>query len=218
MRKLITFIPVWILYYVGHLTSKSFPYFGSPVLYLVYNHCMLWSGDMQKWSGLKRPFIAVENLEIERRWILKCLPENVKFDDMLLIRQYYTPEGRYRISYNGSEFKYYHTVKKTISHGTNEEIEREITRGEMDFAVGIATSSIMKHRYKLKIDGLVYEFDGLLFDGEWQNPTMWILEIELKHIDQKIDMPQFVKDVIVKEITGDMAFSNKSMSTKINNK
>jgi len=175
---------------------------------------MSTSGDIQDWAGLKRPWLKPENLEIERRWIIKHLPD-LKFDDLLHIKQYYTPHGRFRKSFNGSAFTYYHTVKKTISPGVNEEIENTITPFEFEAAIRNATSFITKHRYKYKHDGLVYEFDGMFFEDNKDIPTFWVLEIELKHINQPIDMPDYIKNVIIKEITGDKAFSNFTLSTKI---
>ena len=203
MKKIIAFLPTWILFYIGDFTSNLFKYkyFNFTALYLLYNWCMTNSGDIQDWAGLKRPWLKPENLEIERRWVIKCLPD-VKFDDLLHIKQYYTPSGRFRKSYNGSDFTYYHTVKKTISPGINEEIENIITPFEFEAAIRNATSFITKHRYKYKYDGLVYEFDGMLFDESSPVPTIWMLEIELKHINQPIDMPDNIKTIIIKEITG----------------
>lgn len=213
MKKILAFLPAWILFYIGDFTSKLFKYFDSTALYQIYNWCMSTSGDMQDWAGLKRPWLKPENLEIERRWVIKCLPD-LKFDDLLHITQYYTPWGRFRKSYNGSVFTYYHTVKKTISAGVNEEIEETISKDDYENAIKNATSIITKHRYKYKHDGLVYEFDGMFFKND-NVPTFWVLEIELRHINQKIEMPENIKSVVIKEITGDKAFSNFTMSTKI---
>lgn len=222
MKKTIAFVPVWALYYIGDMTAKTFEYFDSTPLYMLYNWCMCKSGDMQDWSGLTRPWLKPENLEIERRWLIKKLPVNTQFDELLHIKQYYTNEGRFRKSFDGAEITYYHTVKKSISFGVNEEIEHKITQEQFEKAIicntlhnGSTTKCMFKHRYKIKIDGLVYEFDGLLFDELHSTPSMWILEIELKDINERIDMPEFVKSLIVKEITGDKSYSNYSMSVNV---
>jgi CYTH domain-containing protein len=163
--------------------------------------------------GFKKLWVKPENLEIERRWIIKHLPD-LKFDDLLHITQYYTPWGRFRKSYNGSVFTYYHTVKNRISVGVNEEIEETISKDDYENAIKQATSIITKHRYKYKHNGLVYEFDGMFFKND-NVPTLWVLEIELNNINQPIEMPDFIKNTVIKEITGDKAFSNFTLSTKI---
>lgn len=218
MKKIIAFIPVWVLFYTGDLISKTFTKINSVILYRFYSWCMEKSGDMQDWAGLENPWHGPEpksqNLEIERRWLITGLPK-LKFDQLLIIRQYYTPTGRFRESYDGTSFKYYHTIKKTISSGVNEEIEIEITKSEFDESIKDATSYICKDRRKYKHDGLVYEFDSMLLSMDNITPCMYIMEVELDDINQEFVIPEVIKDVIIREITGEKQYSNFSLSVKL---
>jgi len=216
MKKIIGFLPVWILYSIGNGLSELDEIYCTNIFYSISTWCMLKSCNIQDWSGIKGPWLKPTNLEIERRWIIKHLPI-LKFDETLAILQYYTPTGRYRVSCNvGTEIsKYYHTVKKTVSYGVNEENEKEITKDEFIDAIKTATSKIAKSRRKYKCDGLVYEFDGLMLDPIDSVSTLYIMEIELNDINQTINMPYDIKKLIIKEITGDTAFSNLQLSTKI---
>lgn len=216
MKKIIGFLPVWILYSIGKGLSERDEIHGNDNFYMISSWCMLKSCKIQDWSGIKGPWSKPTNLEIERRWIIKRLPI-VKFDETLAIIQYYTPTGRYRVSCDvyTEISKYHHTVKKTVSHGVNEEDEREITKEEFTDAIKTATSKIIKSRRKYNCDGLVYEFDGLILDPIEEDPTLYIMEIELNDINQNINMPYSIKELIIKEITGDKAFSNLQLSTKI---
>lgn len=217
MKKIIGYLPTLILYHLGtaldaYDTVHNNDNFGACACW-----CMEKSFQLQEWTGAKNPGMIPEpkkNLEIERRWLLKCLP-SIEYDDILYIKQYYTSAGRFRVVDNKCNFTYYHTIKKTIAHGINEEDEHTITKEEFDNAIKSATSYICKQRYKYKYDGLVYEFDGITFDNSRIHPSLCILEIELKDIKQIINMPYNIKILIIKEITGESLFSNHSLSTKL---
>jgi len=56
MRKLIGYIVSWALYWLGDLVSKPMHYFDWAWLYPVYNHLMIWSADVQDWSGANGPW------------------------------------------------------------------------------------------------------------------------------------------------------------------
>jgi len=62
MKKLIGYPLAWALYYLGDLISRI-PNFN----YTVYKNLMIWSSDVQEWSGLKSPWKKVsEGGTIER--------------------------------------------------------------------------------------------------------------------------------------------------------
>lgn len=56
MRKLIGYIVSWVLYWLGDLTSKPLHYLNWWWLYPVYNRLMIWSVDVQDWSGADGPW------------------------------------------------------------------------------------------------------------------------------------------------------------------
>jgi len=216
MKKIIAFIPVWVLFYIGDLISKTFNKLDSIILYRLFSWCMVTSSNIQDWAKLKNPWHETKpsKLEIERRWLLKELPI-LKFDEFSSIRQYYTPAGRFRELYNGSEYFYYFTIKTTIAVGINKEEETQITKGQFDEAIKTATSYICKDRRKYKDNGLIYEFDSILLSNDNTIPSLYIMEVELDDINQPITIPNIIQDVIIREITGEKQYSNFALSIKI---
>jgi hypothetical protein len=56
MKKFIGCIVTWILYWLGDLVSKPMYYIDLWWLYPVYNRLMIWSVDVQDWSGADGPW------------------------------------------------------------------------------------------------------------------------------------------------------------------
>jgi CYTH domain-containing protein len=147
-------------------------------------------------------------LEKERRFLIKHLPF-VKggYDKCLGIRQFYKGKARYRVvECDDTGETFYITFKKNLEPGVCEETEKEITRDEFVKAIGEAGSSIRKTRY-VKFNGdQTWEID--IFDFQ-----LAIAEIELDDIDEDIEIPQFIKDVVIMEVTGMPEFSNRNLSS-----
>lgn len=168
-----------------------------------------------------------KHLEIERRFLLKRIPE-VKFNTVLQIEQYYCAGGyRARCVLNLS--KYYNTGKKKLKYistlkkkplnvklmknkgkGVNIEIEGEMSKAEFKAMLESASLKITKHRHIKKKDGLVWEIDDFT-DGM----TLVIAEVELKRLNQKVVIPKFIKDNLIMEVTGIKRFTNRSLAGKI---
>ncbi|MBQ3761624.1 MAG: hypothetical protein II875_06405 [Clostridia bacterium] len=106
---------------------------------------------------------------------------------------------------------YTHTLKKRISSMSSIEDEHEITRDEYDAfkrRLDPERHKIKKLRCAVPWQGHTAEIDIYPF---WQKQA--IMEIELKSEDDVIDLPDFVE--IIREITGDRSYSNRSLSKKI---
>ena len=57
MKLLLGFLGAWTLWAVGHLISIPMCQFDALAwLYPTYNRLMLWSGDLQDWSGRHGPW------------------------------------------------------------------------------------------------------------------------------------------------------------------
>lgn len=169
-------------------------------------------------AAYTEPAIKIENdnskLEIERRWLLKCLPNNV-YKEKREISQHYADDGRYRscttfIDNLRTETKYYLTKKTTISHGVNLEDEVEITGKDFLFGVDKSTKSIFKTRYIHDYNGLKLEIDAFHFDDK--GSSLYIMEVELKEINQIVIVPEFIQNCIIKEITGEKEYSNYNLA------
>lgn len=172
----------------------------------------------------KRPPIAASkkkkpiNLEIERKFLLKRLPEKLlekRKHEILDITQFYFFVGgvwqRFRISRSSSGIKFIHTIKKSLSPGVYEENEKEITKEEFKTLYQKHKKKcrvIEKTRYVIKHKGLKFEID------EYKGLSLVVLEVELPKLSFKFDFPNNLIEEIVMEATGIKQFSNFSLSLK----
>ena len=156
-----------------------------------------------------------DNLEIERKFLLKNVPTFTEKIDILLIHQIYVKIGgenrRFRKTLNTKtqEEVFHQCVKKDLSPGVFEEIEKEITEKKFNEMESRDHSYIMKKRYVHKENGLKWEID------EYLEIKMVTLEVELDSIKQKIKIPKFIKNLIIVELTGKKEFSNYRLSLKV---
>ncbi len=158
-----------------------------------------------------------DELEIERRWVLKNKPwELINFNkcsNILLIFQYYTKNGRFRkvnISdshSNYKETKHYHTIKTYVSPGVNREQEKEITCDEFDLATKVYDKSIIKTRY------IYYNEQNQKIELDYfMDSNMYIAEVELNSITEEVIFPDFIARNILVEVTGDKKWSNYNLA------
>jgi len=56
MKKIIGYLPTYVLYYLGHWTSLLMAKFKWYFLYDIYSWLMIKSADVQDWAGLKKPW------------------------------------------------------------------------------------------------------------------------------------------------------------------
>ena len=162
-------------------------------------------------------------LEIERKFLLKSLP-NIKFDQAVKIDQYYFKNSsgiweraRTWDSSNG-DFKFIHTIKKSVSKGVNIEDEYEMSKSEFKefknkcFSGKFEARFIEKVRYIYNDSPLYCEVD--VFGNDYK---LIIAEIEIPKKTYKLIIPQFIKDVSLMEVTGLKQFNNRNLSIKIKN-
>ena len=71
----------------------------------------------------------------------------------------------------------------------------------------LAVSVLEKWRFKLNIDGLIWEIDTFSKD---QNGIV-MAEVELDDISQNVELPDWIES----EVTGDFRYSNSNMAKKI---
>jgi len=161
-------------------------------------------------------------IETERKWILRKDTKLIQIPDITYhIFQKYAVNGwRYREQSEISGFSirngidtyhdpiYYKTKKTPVGKGANEEEEYEITKEEFD-SCGSIKSSISKFRHVYKIGELKFEVD--VFNGI----HLVILEVELISLEQNFDMPKFLQDLIIYEVTGIKEFNNSSLSSVV---
>jgi len=147
----------------------------------------------------------------------------VEFDKIIMIKQHYLKNDlavsdRVRMTEasvpNGT--KYFRTTKYSEDGSLREE-ESEITRGEYKKCTKESIGEIIKYRH-IKTDrlGNTWEID------EFHNISMVIAEIELmadistlsrvrSEVD-RIEVPGFIQDELVMEVSNLKSFSNKSLA------
>jgi len=154
----------------------------------------------------------MKKLEIEKRYLIKRLPEKIKWNETQFITQYYSKNGRFRATMSNKGTLFIKTLKKTISEGVNEEIEVGITKEQFLKEIKIATKRISKIRHIKKVGKLKWEVD--VFD------KLVIAEIELptKKDLKTVKLPKFIKDLLILDITPIKAFSNFNIADPIKKK
>jgi len=168
------------------------------------------------------------NLEIERRFLVNFPSSWAElaemFDGLIDVKRisqtYLEPEegkpsSRVRKTVEGltgeTNTVFHFNQKKFIKPGVNEEKEHEISRNQYEkylqkFHPDKVT--LEKTRFVFKYNDQVFELD--VFKGPLKG--LAILEIELDSMDEKIELPPFLK--IIEEVTTDRKFNNFTLSNK----
>lgn len=161
-------------------------------------------------------------LEIERKFLLRQLPD-ISWDDILAVDQFYHKNPKnYWDRYRKLESKingkiiYQHTIKKTVSKGISSEEEVLMTKELFEKNVGLCFSSnkearfLSKIRHIFKVGDLKWEVDSFL------NQTgLIIAEVEIPKLDYPLELPDFIKNNMIMEVTNLKQFSNRSIAKNI---
>src|SRR5438105_435389 len=146
--------------------------------------------------------MAPNDREIERKYLLGALPSCVHDSPSLEVDQGYLPgvriNERVRRTRGGDGVRFYRTIK--MGSGIDRlEIEEETS--ELFFATVwplTRGARVYKRRYLVPDGGVTWEIDEFL-DRE----GLWLAEIELERIDQVVDVPSWLRDVVEREVTDD---------------
>ncbi len=181
-----------------------------------------WLGD--KAAGFFRDVDAVadriaqaarEGIEIERKYLLRFLPEEARDGRWVDIAQGYLPGTRLherirRISiHHGSGRKdvhFYRTVK--LGDGVaRTEIEEETTEA-IFLALWPLTKRrrLRKRRFEIDVDGRTWEID------EFRNRDLVLAEIELDSADEDVTFPGWLEPAVQREVTGEPEFQNFNLA------
>lgn len=152
------------------------------------------------------------HVEIERRWILRNLPNEAMKESVLSIEQYYdvTDAGviRYRSWHNvktPGEVHYEKIIKLPVSKGISTEEHFPVDSDTFHKSLHNDMRYIAKTRYVLHC-GMKFEIDV------FNDFSLIILECELNNLDEKIIFPDWLEKEIIAEITGMKEFSNYNMA------
>ena len=162
--------------------------------------------------------------EIERVWVLRAapvIPPEVSVETWRIEQGYLAPiaeseaefarigfpEGRLRriVEPDGAE-RFVHTVKSG-SGVVRMEREHEVTRAEFERSWPRTEGRrLMKTRHRARVGGLVWEID--VFDGL----PLVMVEAELGDAEQRFDMPRWIEELVVKEVSEDARYRNAALA------
>ena len=163
--------------------------------------------------------VKTMNTEIERKFLIQ-MPDvgmlaRAEGCRVSLIRQTYLlrEDGseRVRARLFSDRLELTHTVKNRISPISAFEDERTINNSEYLALLARRDPSrddIFKTRFAFPYEGHVFEIDVYPF---WHRQA--VMEVELESECEEVEFPPFIS--IIREVSGDRSYSNKSLSTKI---
>ena len=152
-------------------------------------------------------------IEIERKFLLKQVPEHCNDFTKLEILQHYVRDGddrfRIRATYcEGREDRYEKFYKTFIEQGTYEERVFQLTKEEFHELSHNKERSIAKRRIIIPTpDGLKWEVDVFNYPL-----TLVVAEIEVPNMSHPIIMPENIKDSLIMEVTQFKQFTNYALA------
>ena len=158
--------------------------------------------------------VLSENIEIERKFVIVKPNRELlsQYEYSRIIQTYLcsAPRVTHRVRSRAFADKtvYTETKKIRIDKISCIEDEREITFEEYSALLlhrDKTATPISKTRYIIPYEGRIFEVD--IYEG-WKNTC--IMEVELPSREEEVNTPPFIK--IVREVTGEKAYSNASMS------
>lgn len=157
------------------------------------------------------------NVEIERKFIIEAPASEILVTipghtesriNQIYLESTLGETRRIRKREYRDQTLYYETKKIRIDGMSATEIEREISREEfsrLSSEIKKGTQPVNKIRHTFPYKGHTFEID---IYPEWQRSC--IMEVELSSRSELVDFPPFIR--IIREVTGDKAYSNAQMS------
>jgi CYTH domain-containing protein len=153
---------------------------------------------------------APSAVEIERKFLLTRLPESMPGANSLLIEQGYLPGERLverlRSVQVGQRRTYFRTVK--VGSGlVRTELEDETT-GEIFRRMWPLTKGkrLTKRRHRVPDGELMWEID------EFTDRKLVLAEVELPTADTAVEIPEWLRPHVDREVTGDVAYLNSTLA------
>lgn len=154
--------------------------------------------------------VAQPTLEIERKYLLSALPPRVAGCAVLEVEQGYLPgvliKERIRRTTQGDSVRWYRTFKSGFGL-VREEIEEETTARVFEAMWPLTEGRrIRKRRYLVPEDALVWEID------EFLDQDLVLAEVELPAATVIPPIPEWLRPVLVAEVTGDPSYNNSTLA------
>lgn len=170
--------------------------------------------------------------EVERKFILNSIPSIFLTDAKKseIIQYYILNEAhdanhlsmlRVRKIIEDDKITYIQTIKNPIgSDFAVSETETELTEEEFNFLLEKSDSKISKKRYTLYIDNNKWEVDefhelNIIMAELEKLGDNWDNAVSLEKEIMSIELPNSIKEVLKEEVTGQVEWSNKTLSLKV---
>ena len=151
-----------------------------------------------------------DNLEIERKYLLRSLPPATGEVAAIHIDQGWIPgerlRERLRRTRSGDDARWIRTLK--FGSGLSRiEIEEETSEEVFESLWALtAGCRVSKRRYRIEHDGLTWEIDA--FDDR----TLFLAEVELDAPDRIVELPHWLSPYVVREVTEESAYVNLNLA------
>lgn len=159
-------------------------------------------------EGLRQ--VTPAGIEIERKYLLRTLPERVATADSVDIEQGWLPGERLleRLRRTrGTDGDRFHRAVK-LGRGLSRIEVEEATSAELFAALWPLTESrrVRKRRYFVPEGALTWEID------EFQDRELVLAEVELPSTDTEVPVPDWLAAVLDREVTDDPAYVNVNLA------
>ena len=152
------------------------------------------------------------NIEIERKFILRNLPDEARKHPVLSIEQWYKESDKGVIRYRATQDvkypeneKFEKIIKLSVAKGINSEENFPIDKEQFYLDLDNDMRFIAKARYVVYC-GQKFEIDV------FNDFSLIMLEVELDNLDEKIMFPDWLQKEIIAEVTGMKEFSNYNLA------
>jgi CYTH domain-containing protein len=151
-----------------------------------------------------------DDVEIERKYLLRALPPRVADANVLDVAQGYLPgrkiTERLRHVWGGDGERWYRTVKLGVGMA-RPEFEEETTREVFETMWPLTLGRrVAKRRYFVPDGDVTWEID------EFTDRDLVLAEVELRSEDQKVVIPEWLAPFVVREVTDEGTYQNSKLA------
>jgi CHAD domain-containing protein/CYTH domain-containing protein len=160
-------------------------------------------------AAAERSLLRSAHTEIERKFLLKRFPR-LEHAEELTVTQGYVPgsdiKERVRLVESKEGKKFYRTLKAGLGI-KRIEVEEETTEDIFKSLFALTKGHrVRKRRYVLPGDGVTWMVDRFL------DRRLVIAEVELPALQAPLLIPRWLKPVLDREVTGEIAFTNEKLA------
>ena len=155
--------------------------------------------------------MAANDREIERKYLLRALPERVRQAQSVEVDQGYLPgtriNERIRRMRSAEGSRFFRTIK--MGAGLDRfELEEETTEVFFTTVWPLTRGArVFKRRYFVPDGNLVWEIDEFL-----DRSGLWLAEAELESTDQRVVVPDWLQSVMEREVTDERQYTNRALA------